>query len=303
MGTQDSRRQDGSGLLDEIRSDEQAEQRGGDAGAPLAEDIDEQSFLDLMEPAKKSLTLFFLIDISDSMNCEIEQDERHRTKMEAVNDTMRALLPQLAGLGGADAAIYLVVMAFSEKVQWITPSPVRAEDFTQWRDLQAFGRTYVGDVFEQLAQVMSRKAFFNRPSLSYAPILFLMTDGQFMSRSGGNWQDSLRTLEKNKWFQSSVRFGIGLGDEPNMRELARFTDNVELTVRMTSAEQIVDMIPFITVSSATIGSQSIASYEDLGSCSDEEIIRRKRERYEEVVREARSMGGVSAASVDTEEGW
>ena len=49
-----------------------------------AADAMEDDFLDTMEPAKKSMTIFFLIDVSGSMK---------GTKIGSLNGTMEELLP------------------------------------------------------------------------------------------------------------------------------------------------------------------------------------------------------------------
>ena len=53
---------------------------------PEVADAAEEDFLDTMEPAKKSMTIFFMIDVSGSMK---------GTKIGSLNSTMEELLPSL----------------------------------------------------------------------------------------------------------------------------------------------------------------------------------------------------------------
>ena len=59
-------------------------------------DAYEDDFLDAMEPAKKSMTIFFLIDVSGSMK---------GTKIGSLNGTMEELLPSLIGVGEASTCL------------------------------------------------------------------------------------------------------------------------------------------------------------------------------------------------------
>ena len=47
----------------------------------------------------------------------------------------------------------------------------------EWARLRANGVTSLGAAFRELNQRMSRNGFLNSPSLSFAPVIFLMTDG------------------------------------------------------------------------------------------------------------------------------
>ena len=85
----------------------------------------EQDFLDTMEPAKKSMTIFFLIDASGSMK---------GTKIGSLNGTMEELLPSLIGVGEASTDVKIAIMKFSTDVEWVTPEPVRIEEYQYWKD-------------------------------------------------------------------------------------------------------------------------------------------------------------------------
>ena len=95
---------------------------GGDLTGDLpsgTQEATEDDYLDTMEPAKKSMTIFFLIDVSGSMK---------GTKIGSLNSTMEELLPSLIGVGEASTDVKIAVMKFSTNVEWVTPEPVKIED-------------------------------------------------------------------------------------------------------------------------------------------------------------------------------
>ena len=95
-------------------------------------DAAEEDFLDTMEPAKKSMTIFFMIDVSGSMK---------GTKIGSLNSTMEELLPSLIGVGEASTDVKIAIMKFSTDVEWVTPEPVKIEEYQYWNRLEADGLT------------------------------------------------------------------------------------------------------------------------------------------------------------------
>ena len=127
-------------------------------------DAAEEDFLDTMEPAKKSMTIFFMIDVSGSMK---------GTKIGSLNSTMEELLPSLIGVGEASTDVKIAIMKFSTDVEWVTPEPVKIEEYQYWNRLEADGLTFMGDAFLELSKKLSRSTFLSSPSLSFAPFIFL----------------------------------------------------------------------------------------------------------------------------------
>lgn len=113
-------------------------------------DAAEEDFLDTMEPAKKSMTIFFMIDVSGSMK---------GTKIGSLNSTMEELLPSLIGVGEASTDVKIAIMKFSTDVEWVTPEPVKIEEYQYWNRLEADGLTFMGDAFLELSKKLSRSTF------------------------------------------------------------------------------------------------------------------------------------------------
>lgn len=252
------------------------------------EEIEEEDFLDTMEPSKKSMTIFFLIDTSGSMG---------GTKIGTVNGTMEELLPELIGIGGAETDISIAVMKYDTDCKWITPQPVRVEEYQSWQRLTATGMTAMGAAFKELCSKLSRSAFMNKPSLSYAPVIFLMSDGA----PNDDWQAGLNMLKKNNWYKYGLKIAVGIGSQPNMDVLREFTGNSELAVQAHGAEELKKLITFLAVTSSQIGSKSMSLTDEGREKTEEDVARDKEKRLAEEVKDIMSDVDSSDLSFDT--GW
>ena len=65
----------------------------------------------------------------------------------------------------------------------------------------------MGDAFLELSRKLSRSSFLSSPSLSFAPVIFLLSDGS----PNDDWKKGLDTLKQNKWFQGPRGRGTGSG--------------------------------------------------------------------------------------------
>ncbi len=265
-------------------------------GKKISRQVSEEDFLDVMEPAKKSMTIFFLIDVSKSMK---------GTKIGSLNSTMEELLPALVGVGEASTDVKIAVMKFSTKVDWVTPEPVKIEDYQYWNRLEPEGLTFMGDAFLELSRKLSRNSFLNSPSLSYAPVIFLLSDGT----PNDNWQKGLETLKENKWFQYGLKIALGIGSEVDMDVLRAFTGNDELAVQAKTADQLRELVKLLAVTSSQIGSRSLALVDDspAGRGNVEATAAQAKEKVlvEEIRQGTRDILGeaVDLDTVDFDEGW
>ena len=258
-------------------------------------DAYEDDFLDAMEPAKKSMTIFFLIDVSGSMK---------GTKIGSLNSTMEELLPSLIGVGEASTDVKIAIMKFSTDVEWVTPEPVRIEEYQYWNRLEAEGLTFMGDAFLELSRKLSRSSFLNSPSISFAPVIFLLSDGS----PNDDWKKGLETLKQNKWFQHGLKIALGIGSKVNMDVLRAFTGNDELAVQAKNAEQLRELIKLLAVTSSQIGSRSLALVDNSSRQQPgEEVVAMTKQQV--LVEEIRSgtkdiLGeAVDLDAVDFDEGW
>jgi uncharacterized protein YegL len=198
--------------------------------------------------SRKSLVIFFLIDTSGSMKGK---------KMGELNTVMEELIPEIRRVGEADTEVKVAVLTFSTEVRWMYSTPIPIEDF-EWARLRASGVTSMGAAFKELNQRMSRNSFLNSPSLSFAPVIFLMTDGY----PSDDYKEGLKELQNNSWYKFGLKAALGIGQEANDNILAEFTGSKDTVVHAYSGGQLAQMIKIIAVTSSQIGSKSMTLSDD-----------------------------------------
>ena len=208
--------------------------------------------------SKKSLVIFFLIDTSGSMKGK---------KMGELNTVMEELIPEIRRVGEADTEVKVAVLTFSTEVRWMYSNPIPIEDF-EWARLRASGVTSMGAAFKELNHRMSRNSFLNSPSLSFAPVIFLMTDGY----PSDDYKEGLRELQTNSWYKFGRKAALGIGQEANDNILAEFTGSKDTVVHAYSGGQLAQMIKIIAVTSSQIGSKSMTLSDDTGHEIGEEDV-------------------------------
>jgi uncharacterized protein YegL len=195
---------------------------------------------------KRQLVIFFVIDKSGSMS---------GTKIGAVNTAIREVLPELKGIGGADAELKIAALLFSGDAEWMYPEPVPAHAF-QWNTVTVDTVTNLGAACDELCAKMTKNAFLKAPSASYAPVVILLSDGQ----PTDEYKAPLDMLKRNNWFRHAIRFAIAIGDDADEDVLAEFTGNKEAVVRVHTPEALKKIIKFVTVTSSQVGCKG----DDLG---------------------------------------
>jgi uncharacterized protein YegL len=200
---------------------------------------------------RREMVLFFLIDQSGSME---------GVKMGAVNAALREVLPQLKNIGGSDAKIKVAFLLFSSGCEWLFPEPIAVDDpnFPAWKPVKADGMTDFGEALKELTKKMSKNAFLSSPSASYAPAIFLMSDGQ----PSDEYKDALKLLKENRWFQNSIRVAVAIGNDADKNILTEFTGNSEAVLIIHTPEALIKVIRFVTVTSSKIGSDNKPLYGD-----------------------------------------
>lgn len=198
--------------------------------------------------SKRSLVMFFLIDRSSSMK---------GLKMGELNTAMDELIPEIRKIGEADTEVKIAVLTFSDGCAWMYSEPISVEDFT-WTPLKANGVTDMGQAFTELAGKLSRSTFLNSPSMSFAPVIFLLTDG-FPT---DDYKLGLKYLEANSWYKYALKVALGIGEEANDDMLAEFTGSRETVVHAYSGLQLAQLIKRVAVTSSQIGSKSMTLSDD-----------------------------------------
>ncbi|MBQ4486042.1 MAG: VWA domain-containing protein [Oscillospiraceae bacterium] len=206
-------------------------------------DFDDDDPLSATGVSKKSLVIFFLIDTSGSMRGK---------KIGELNTVMEELIPEIRRVGEADTDVKVAVLTFSTDVSWMYAEPISIEDF-EWSRLRADGVTSMGEAFKELSSRMSRNSYLNSPSLSFAPVIFLMTDGY----PSDDYKAGLAALQANSWYKFGLKAALGIGSEANDDMLAEFTGSKDTVVHAYSGGQLAQMIKVVAVTASQIGSKSM----------------------------------------------
>lgn len=196
------------------------------------------------ETARRTMTLFFVIDTSGSMS---------GMKIGTVNTAIQEVIPKIKDISeeNADAAVKIAVLSFSTGAEWITSEPVPADHF-KWHDIDAEGVTDLGRACLALNEKLSRKAFMNEAKGSYAPAILLMSDGE----PTDDYKSGLEQLKQNAWFKAAIKVAIAIGDDANKEVLADFTGNSEAVIATHTPTELAKWIKFLSVKSSEIASRS-----------------------------------------------
>ena len=181
---------------------------------------------------------------------EISQIDRIEENTEASKNIAKL---KVISKENADAEIKVCVLNFATKAKWVTAAPVSVEDEAyRWEYVEAGGTTALGDACRELNEALSTKTFMKEVSGSYAPVLFLMSDGE----PTDDYRSGIEVLKRNNWFKAAIKVAIGIGNDANKSMLAEFTGSDESVIEVHTPEELKKWIQFVTVTSSQIGSSS-----------------------------------------------
>jgi len=202
---------------------------------------------------RKTMVLFFLLDTSGSMA---------GSKIGAVNAAIEEVIPELRDISqaNADALIKVAALEFASNASWITPEPVDVENF-QWNNINAAGFTFLGAACVELSNKLSTKAFMSEATGSFAPALFLLSDGG----PTDDFEAGLAELQKNKWYRQAIKVAVAIGDDADRDILAKFTGGIESVLEAHNAAALKKIIKFVSVRASKVASQSVQASATRGS--------------------------------------
>jgi uncharacterized protein YegL len=213
---------------------------------------------DKIEIPRRTMALFFVIDTSGSMD---------GSKIGAVNTSIEEVIPAIKEVSNdnADAQIKIAALEFSSGARWITANgPVDCEQF-RWNYLDAAGVTDFGAACKALNDKLSTKAFMQEATGSFAPAIFLLSDGE----PTDEWQSAMKILRQNNWFKAAVKVAIAIGDDANKDVLKEFTGSMEAVLEVHNTAMLKKMIKFVSVRASQVASKS-ADIGDYGDSGDEQ---------------------------------
>jgi uncharacterized protein YegL len=194
---------------------------------------------------RKTMVLFFVVDTSGSMM---------GSKIGEVNSAIEEVIPELKDLSesNADAQIKIAVLEFSSGARWLTPNgPIEAENFI-WNDMDASGVTDLGDACQKLDEKLSTKAFMQEATGSFAPAIFLLSDGG----PTDDYKKGLDILKRNNWFKKAIKVAVAIGSDADTSVLEEFTGSSEAVLVVHSAAMLRKMIKFVSVRASEVASRS-----------------------------------------------
>lgn len=245
------------------------------------------SIIDNEPIARKVLTLFYIIDTSGSMRGD---------KIGTVNSVMEEVIPEIRGIGGSDSEIRFQAMTFNDDVRWLYDEPVSIEDVS-WVRLSTGGCTDLGKALDELNSKLSRSGFMNTPSLSFAPVIFLLSDGY----PNYDYKNGLDRIKGNKWFKHALKIAVAIGRDADEDLLAEFTGNIETVVHANSGKELKRLIREITVTSSMIGSRSSTIDPAGGIITPEQADDAKQKELAELIGNLDGKDGSNGP--DGDDGW
>jgi uncharacterized protein YegL len=203
--------------------------------------------LDADSVPRRTMVLFFIVDTSGSM---------HGAKIGSVNQAVSEVLPMLDDISSnnADAEIKIAVLQFSNGCEWIYNEPKSASEF-RWIDREADGLTDLGAAYLELSSKLSRKAFLNEATGSFAPVLILLSDGE----PSDDYQRPLEKLKENKWYKAAIKIAIAIGSDANKDVLKEFTNISEAVIEVHNVKALKKLIRTVSVTASQIGGKSAAA--------------------------------------------
>lgn len=189
------------------------------------------------ELASRPLHFFWVVDCSGSMYGE---------KIGAVNHAIQSTIPEMldAAKNNPNAQLFVRTLKFSTGASWVTPNPVKIEDFV-WNDLDASGATSLGLAFDLLAGQLAIPPMTDR---ALPPVIVLLSDGG----PTDNYKTSLKKLLSLPWAKKAVRIAISIGRGANDAVLEEFTGNRELILQANNPQALVKMIKWASTAASLV---------------------------------------------------
>lgn len=199
------------------------------------------------ELASRPLHFFWVVDCSGSMYGE---------KIGTVNNAIQEVIPEMRSTAedNPNAQLLVRTLKFSNGASWITPDPVKIEDFV-WEDLDAIGITDLGKAFELLSAQLTIPPMSER---ALPPVIVLLSDGQ----PTDDYKKHLDKLLSLPWARKAVRIAISIGQDADDSVLEEFTGNRELVLQANNAAALTRMIKWASTVAAVVSAP--ASSPDVG---------------------------------------
>ncbi|NCA70986.1 MAG: VWA domain-containing protein [Sphingobacteriia bacterium] len=214
---------------------------------------------DFTVASARPLPVIVLADVSGSMAAD--------GKIEALNTALGEMIAAFAQEDSAQAEIHVAVIAFGAEARM--HQGLAAAGQTQWRPMQATGRTPMGAGFDLARNLIEDRDQI--PGRAYSPAIVLVSDGH----PTDTWQEPLQRLLGSERAGKAQRFALGIGADADRDMLAAFLADPEAQVlEAHESRQIRNFFRRVTMSvsqrsrSATPNRSVMISSEDLDDFDD-----------------------------------
>jgi len=183
----------------------------------------------------RPLPVIILADVSGSMYAD--------NNIAVLNNSIREMIDSLKSEESLRAEVYISVIVFGNDMARLHIAFQKASD-VKWKDLDASGRTPMGDAFTKVRNLIEDKDII--PSRSYAPTIVLLSDG----RPTDEWEAPLSDLLSSPRASKANRMAMSIGaDEENQKVLEEFLGDSDLKVfEANQAREISKFFRFVTMS-------------------------------------------------------
>ena len=203
------------------------------------------SLTDKIKKPRRTMVLFFVIDTSSSMN---------GSKIGSVNTAIQEVIPAVKEVANQNtqAEVKIAALEFSSGARWITENgPIEAGQFN-WNFLNAeVPSTDLGAACKELDSKLSSKAFLKEATGSFAPAIFILSDGM----PNDEWERPLAELWENNWFKVAVKVAVAIGDDADKDVLEKFTGKAERVIEVHNAKVLKQMIKFVSINATKFGTK------------------------------------------------
>lgn len=172
----------------------------------------------------KEIDVFYIIDVTSSM---------YGAKIEAVYKIVPELMNRIEAINQEhiDSLIAKVnILTFSDSSSWLSHQPIlpaEMKDLWLSQYVHCMGAADYGLMFSCLERALHRglpahpSGQLNSVVGHAAPVVILVTESSPID----HWQDSLKKLKCNRWFEESIRIAIVMGNNPEPTVICEFASN------------------------------------------------------------------------------
>jgi uncharacterized protein YegL len=188
---------------------------------------------------------FWLVDCSGSMD---------GAKIGQLNFSINEAIPGIRSLARSNPRVLveMQVLSFSKGARWMTPEPVRIEDFV-WQTQVADGHTDMGRALHMLAEALSSSKM---PARGYTPVVVLLSDG--MPTDPEEFDSGLEAVLAQPWGRAAIRLSIAIGRDADVEVLERFVSDPAIGV--LQADNTLELAEYIRWASIDVLNHSVASH-------------------------------------------